>query len=434
MNSPILIQLLLVCACMALADRPDPRTSVVGHNAMPKNIVQRENQWNFGPGSLWTHRGWQYAAYWDDACQVSVARRQLPSGEWSVISLPGYQRTATINRGNGGPKARGFGDGHEKVSMGISPDGVIHLAFDHHCSTLHYRTSKSGVANNPQAHSWTAELFGPVQDHLGGPTLDLVTYPSFTLDEDRFVLYVRMGGGSGSGNSHFFEYENGQWTINDELSSKLIDKNWSGGNKTVNAYPQAMVVHNGRRHLTWCWRDTPDSKTCHDLCYAYSDDHGRTWHNNDGKKIARLGERFITADTPGIAVWDIPPGKKYINGGSLAVDSSDRVHVLVRGEDGSPTHFTRDPDTGAWRREKFPESGTLIAGSNNELFLVSEDGLKRTISGNFRKIKTITTAPAEKFVDSKMSVDHTRLKQDGWISVIGQQGKTITVIDYQIKK
>ena len=122
------------------------RVSTVANNGMPKNIVPKGTAWNFGPGSLWTHRGWQYAAYWDDARQVSVARRQLPLGDWSVVSLPGYQRTATGNRGKGGPISQGFGDGHEKVSMGISPDGVIHLMFDHHLSTLRYRTSKLPVA------------------------------------------------------------------------------------------------------------------------------------------------------------------------------------------------------------------------------------------------------------------------------------------------
>ena len=44
-----------------------------------------------------------------------------------------------MNRGKSGPVSQGFGDGHEKVAMGISPDGFIHLAFDHHLSTFHYR-------------------------------------------------------------------------------------------------------------------------------------------------------------------------------------------------------------------------------------------------------------------------------------------------------
>jgi BNR repeat-containing family member/alpha-L-rhamnosidase len=187
------------------------RVSTVGDNGMPKNIVPKGSEWNFGPGSLWTHRGWQYAAYWDEACQVSVARRRLPQGEWSVASLPGYQRTANINRGVAGPISRGFGDSHEKVSMGISPDGVIHLAFDHHVSTLHYRTSILAVANDPAAHPWTADLFGPVRDNLGGPRIEAVTYPGFSSDGKSFVLYLRLNGGSGSADSHFFKSLKFEW-------------------------------------------------------------------------------------------------------------------------------------------------------------------------------------------------------------------------------
>ena len=351
---PILISILGVCPPVAQAVdsvRTDVRVSIVGQNGMPKDIVKPGNKWNFGPGSLWTHKGWQYAAYWDDARQVSVARRKLPNGAWSVISLPGYERTESGDRGKGGRVSRAFGDSHEKVAMGISPDGVIHLSFDHHLSRLRYRTSKTGVANNPAAYEWNADLFGPVQSHLGGPELSSVTYPSFVSDGLHFTLYLRLGGGSGNANSHLFTYENGRWSTNTEADSQFIDKNWSGGDGTVNAYPHALVFHNGRRHLTWCWRDTPLATTCHDLCYAYSDDDGKTWKNNNGVVVAKTGSRFITADTPDIAVWKIPPGTKFSNGGSMTVDAEGRVHVLVRGEDGSPVHFhaTRIPANGRAR-------------------------------------------------------------------------------------
>ena len=412
--------------------QPLYRMSTVSSNGMPKNIVPKGADWNFGPGSLWTHRGWQYAAYWDDARQVSVARRQLPDGAWSVASLPGYQRSATGDRGKGGSISRGFGDAHEKVSMGISPDGVIHLAFDHHMSTLHYRTSRLPVANDPAAHAWSAELFGPVRDHLGGPMIESVTYPGFTTDGTNFVLYLRLNGGSGSADSHYFTYEGGKWSVNTPAASKFIDKQWSGGDKTANAYPHGLVIRNGRRHLTWCWRDTPDAKTCHDLCYAYSDDQGKTWLNNAGQEIGRTGVSYISADSPGLVVWRIPPGTKYVNGGSMTVDQAGRVHVLMRGEDGSPFHFQRDPVTGKWTRQRAVASGTLVAGTGDDLYLVSEDGVQRTSASRFAEATSLLKAQAHVFKDSHMVVDRNRLAQDGWISVIGQNGKTVTVVDYWI--
>lgn len=408
--------------------------STVASNGMPRNIVERGSSWNFGPGSLWTYQGWQYAAYWDDARQVSVARRQLPSGPWAVVSLRGYQRTETGGRGKGGAISRGFGDSHEKVAMGISPDGFIHLAFDHHVSTLHYRRSKIPVANNPAANPWSADLFGPVQDNLGGSMIEGVTYPSFNSDGVHFTLYLRLNGGSGSADSHFFEYSNGRWGNNSPQESQFIDRRWSGGDRTVNAYPHGLFTRNGRRHVTWCWRDTPDERTCHDLCYAYSDDDGKTWLNNDGKLIGVTGTNFITADSPGAAAVIIPPGSRYRNGGSMTVDNAGRVHVIGRGERGSPVHFSRDPGTGQWSRRNFDMLGSLIAGHGDDLFVVAEDGVYRTSASRSGKLQRLVAGKAALFQDSAMSVDRQRFEQDGCISVIGQRGKTVSVVDYWVGK
>lgn len=416
------------------AEQPLMHVSTVANNGMPKDIVTPGSRWNFGPGSLWTHKGWQYAAYWDDARQVSVARRQLPTGDWSVVSLPDYQRTESGDRGKGGRKSRGFGDGHEKVSMGISPDGVIHLSFDHHLSTLRYRRTQKPVADSPTAHKWTADLFSPVQNHLGGKKITCVTYPSFTSDGTHFVLYLRLNGGSGSADSNFFSYENGQWIINSEAESKLIDKNWSGGDKTVNAYPHQLVIHNGRRYLVWSWRDTPNPRTSHDLCFAFSDDHGKTWKNNAGEVVAELGKTFISADTPGITAVEIPPGTKYINGGSMTVDKQGRIHVLRRGEVGKPVYFQRDPNTEKWTRQTVKANGKLVAGPNNDLYIVSNAGLKRAPAGDFDKMETLVSGQQAYFRDSRQGLDRTRPTQDGWVSVIGQAGKKVTVVDYWIGK
>lgn len=430
----LLLSFLILCSLdTSAAENPSTRISTVANNGMPRDIVSPPNRWNFGPGALWTHKGWQYAAYWDDARQVSVARRQLPDGDWSVVSLPGYQRTETGDRGKGGKVSRGFGDGHEKVSMGISPDGVIHLSFDHHLSTLRYRRTKEPVANDPDAHEWSADLFTPVQNHLGGEKITSVTYPWFTSDGTHFTLYLRLNGGSGKADSNFFTYENGRWTITDEASSKLIDRNWSGGDGTVNAYPHQMAIRNGRRYLTWSWRDTPNPRTSHDLCFAYSDDHGKTWKNNAGEVVGELGKTFISADTPGIVAVPVSTGTRYTNGGSMTVDDEGGVHVLMRGEDGSPLLMQRDPKTTEWTRRTISANGNLVAGRDGDLYLVSPSGLKRAPGGDFDKIDTIVSDQNGHFKDCRMGMDRTRPAQDGWVSVIGQTGKTVTVIDYRIR-
>lgn len=414
------------------AESPSYRVSIVSHHGMPRDIVAQGHRWNFSPSSLWTHRGWQYAAYWDDARQVSVARRKLPAGPWEVASLFGYQRRESGDRGKGGAISRGFGDGHEKVALGISADGFIHLSFDHHLSTLRYRVSRKPVAEDPAVHEWRADLFGPVQDHLGGPRLESVTYPSFYADGSELVLYLRLGGGSGSANSHFFTYSAGRWVVDSEAASEVINKRWSGGDGTVNAYTHELVFHNGRRHLTWCWRDTPDARTCHDLCYAYSDDRGKTWLNNEGQVIGIAGIRPITADSPGVVVWGNPPGTSYRNGGSMIVDRRGGVHVLMRGENARPVYFGRDPGTGRWTPGPADVLGTWVVGEGDDLYVVSENGLHRMSATQAWKVTNQRQGHRELSVDAKIGTDRMRPGFDGWVSVIGQHGKTVRVVDYRL--
>lgn len=430
------------------------RVSTLGSNGMPTDIVPRESHWNFGPGALLTHRGWQYAAYWDDAKQVSVARRELPGGEWEIVSLPDYQRTDNVDRGKGGVISRGFGDGHEKVAMGISDDGIIHLSFDHHLSTLRYRHSKPGVANRPESIKWDAAVFGPVHDRLSmvfseqskrsvdraarsaaaiAPKIESVTYPSFVSYGDSMLLYLRLGGGSGSADSHLFRYRGGRWLIQTESDSKFIAKEWSGGDKTVNAYPFGFVVHNNEYHMTWCWRDTPVPSTSHDLCYAFSTDHGRTWRNNDGKVIGVRGRQFITADSPGVRVLDIAPGKKYQNGGSMAMDSAGRVHVLIRDRDGAANYVTRDPKTKTWSQRSAPSLGKLVVANDDTVYVVSDSSILRADPKHNGSMKSVASWEPTLVEDSRVQADSGRLEHDGWLSVIGQQGKKVTVIDFQLQ-
>lgn len=408
------------------------RISTVSLNGMPKNIVERGAKWNFGPGSLVTHKGWQYAAFWDADRHVTVARRQLPEGMWETASLTDYQRTASGDRGKVGPIARGFGSGHEKIAMGISSDGVVHLSFDQHGSTLRYRRSVEPIAETPQDHAWQPSLFGPTQNNLGGPKIVGVTYPSFCDDGKSFSLYIRHNGGSGSADSCLFEYQNGQWIVNDPAKAKFIDKNWSGGNRTVNAYPHAIAVQDGRRHLTWCWRGTPEPDSTQDLCYAYSDDHGNTWKNNDGEIIGIRGQKFITADSPGVTALGIPAGRKYVNGGDMTVDPTGRIQVVMRGADGTPRLFHRDPNSRQWRRHNISVSGELIASASDRLLIASNTGVLSLTGENRSKLKKRIDGPYGLFKDSSKALDRTR--SDGWISIIGQNGKTVSVVDYWISK
>ena len=116
----------------------------------------------------------------------------------------------------------------------------------------------------------------------------------------------------------------------------------------------------------------------------------------------------------------------------MVVDNEDRVHVLMQGEDGRPVHFQRDPKTKKWSRQKANGSGKLVVGTGDTLYVVGDDGLKRTFASHFGKMESIASVKSRYFEDSKMGIDLYR--DDGWISVIGQRGKIVNVVDYRIEK
>jgi hypothetical protein len=127
--------------------------------------------------------------------------------------------------------------------------------------------------------------------------------------------------------------------------------------------------------------------------YAYSDDHGRTWRNNDGAVIGTAGSSPIVAGSAGVVAWPIEQNRGLINQESLAVDSSGRVHVLLShmpDAEGSNSnfaaarsaseffHYWRDTD-GTWSREALGLDvienyrGSLAISSSNNVYAVLPD-------------------------------------------------------------
>jgi hypothetical protein len=138
------------------------------------------------------------------------------------------------------------------------------------------------------------------------------------------MLYECRIGVSGNGDAYLWEYDGstGAWTT----LGKYID------GVSANENPYLFGINydrNGRLHVTWCWRATPDASTNHDLYYAYSDDNGRTWRNNAGTQVGTTGTTPMTLSMTSLRVWTIAQNRGYINQESQSVDRRGRVHVLV---------------------------------------------------------------------------------------------------------
>jgi hypothetical protein len=138
-----------------------------------------------------------------------------------------------------------------------------------------------------------------------------VTYPQFYELPDGDLLFLYRDGMSGNGNLMLNRYHTarGEWTP--------VARNFVDGQDERNGYPNLLAVDaQGGLHLSWCWRETPDVATNHDLCYARSSDGGFTWEQSDGTPLPLP----ITQDNAEYA-RRIPQNSKLINQCSMAVDA-----------------------------------------------------------------------------------------------------------------
>ena len=339
----------------------------------------------FQQDGVTTYQGWQYAAYYqgnlaNSVGKVSVGRRRLPDGAWQTLVLNDYNFTKV--------------DSHNDVVLGIcAQDGTIHLSFDHHGDPLHYRVSEVGLANNPTTTAWEPSRFGPTLDRLlpGGTTMTAVTYPRFIPTPEGKLLFTYRFGGSGGGDEFLYEYQGAThaWSLVGQYTTRSGSYTGTFGTSTDrNSYfDNTLFDRNGRLHASWCWRETPDAGSNHDLLYAYSDDVGRTWKNQLGATIAVAGSSYINVNSPGIIGWPIPQRRNYINNSAMTVDGDGRVHVVSwQLPDAFPDqsfninltsnsrfiHYWRGTD-GTWRKNETNLTGSrakLSADDDGRLFLI----------------------------------------------------------------
>lgn len=394
---------------------------------------------SFQQEGIITYNGYQYTAFWNTNRHVVFARRALPSGEWKKFEFMDHTNTAN--------------DAHNTISLGICPkDGTIHLSFDHHGNDLHYRRSVIGLANDPEKYSWDAKSFGAVTSVLGNTKVTLVTYPRFITTPEGNMLFEYRYGTSGSGDQYLWEYSGTtqQWTS--------IGKYLDGISHSINAYAHGLSYgKDGKRlHMTWCWRETPDAATNHDLCYIYSDDNGRTWKNNAGNEVSRTGSTFVTKNSFGIKVWNINQNRGLINQEHSTVDSMGRVHVLLshmpdgEADDSNFTnsrnkskyfHYWRDTD-GTWSRNEMGYSvvanfrGKLAVSASNTVYAILPN-LRiacATAANNWTDWTLIDTSNQGRFFSDPL-IDTNRLYIEDKLTVLCpvEKSPNIYALTYNLK-
>lgn len=323
-----------------------------------------------------TYRGYQYVTYFDAKRRVCIGRRKLPSKTWEVIHFDDHRFKTN--------------DSHNTAVLGIcDTDGTIHMAFDHHATELNYRVSKQGAAHNPESVQWNKDIFGPVTHTLGSVApAPRVTYPRFfPAPNGNLMLYYRsVTSGNGDGMLEEYDGKKHDWTpgLGKVIARDIGTFTANGRESSCRCpYMNSLSYAGSRLHASWVWRDRferTDPHNQHDLCYAYSDDDGRTWMNSSGKLIGTTGKDFIHLDSPGLVAASIPVGSGLTNQNTHFAYPDGCIHVVAR-QSTKPNigrryfHNWRNKD-GQWNQEMLPFTGSrpkLVGANDRSLILVYSD-------------------------------------------------------------
>lgn len=370
---------------------------------------------------LWTFNGRQYVAYYNSARHVCVGRRQLPAGAWQVIEFTDYRFSYNPSNDN---------DAHNVVTMGIClNNGTIHLSFDHHGQPLHYRVSVTGVATDPNSVTWSTALFGSTLSTLSGlsdTSLSQVTYPRFWSTPNGDLQFGYRYVASGNGDWYMADYSaaTGTWSNIRQVINRTgtySDRAISSSSSRCPYLNNVAYGPDGKLHLTWTWRETATGNANHDIMYAYSEDGGYTWYNNNILDPLRIGtlnsplqgilrfswqndaapqiigrfspQQLITRSSSGVNAVTLDSYYGIMNQQAEAIDPQGRVHIVMfHCSDESYLLYPRDSvniwqkvgarryfhywrdSHGVWRRNELPfVSGNVnsYVGSRPKLFIRS---------------------------------------------------------------
>jgi hypothetical protein len=256
-----------------------------------------------------------FVAYYDSARQLSVASRARRGGEWTRTRLP-------IHTG---------WDSHNGIALAVDAGGRLHLVGNlHNDPLIYFRTARPGdIASFVRVPAMVAEA-----DERS------MTYPVFLRDARGRLILKYRDGGSGRGREIYNVLEGAAWRR--LLGAPLVD----GEGRRSAYFVGPTLGPDGRFHLAWVWRDTPDAVTNHDLSYARSRDLVH-WERSDGTPLP-LPIRFADAEI----VDPVPVRGGMINNNSvIGFDAKGRPMITYHKFDaaGGTQIFVARRETGGWR-------------------------------------------------------------------------------------
>ncbi|WP_290841866.1 BNR repeat-containing protein [Flavobacterium sp.] len=362
---------LLVVFAFADANGQKARERFVG-NGWARNTV---NTVIFRSDAVVSDKNWQFTAFYDKDANVVVAKRKLNSDEWET------KKTRFIGKAQ---------DAHNSISIALDGAGFLHLSFDHHDSKLRYAVSKKRYGLD-----FSDEV------PMVGNDENKVTYPEFHKLENGNLLFLYRSGASGRGNLVLNKYDlkTRKWT---RIHENLVD-----GQNQRSAYWQTCTS-GGKIYISWTWRETYDVSTNHDLCFAMSDDEGKTWKKSSGETY-----QLPITEASAEKIWNIPQNSSLINQTAMTVDESGNPYIATYWKTGeipqykvvylndgkwqmSDSGFRKTPfDLGGGGTKRIPVSRPKLLVDSNKMYLIFRDeerGNKLSIAQSQKPFATWTVS------------------------------------------
>ncbi len=313
-----LIRTLLSILCLLILQTGYTEESMV----RPEKVLELGSGWSNNTVNtvIFRHHGvvsrgnYQFTAYYDVQSRMVFVRRDLRDNSVKTARLKNGYNTR---------------DSHNSISLGIDPDGYLHLSYDHHGTPLNYRRSTEPLSID----TWSEPL------KMTGVFEDRVTYPYFVMapanTKDRqgkgklYFIYRHASSGNGDICLKVYDHTKKIWEDRAVRFIKGMEqKPW-----TSNAYWNHPAFDSlGRMYFTWVWRvnrgGPPGLVNNHNIGYACTPDGGETWLSSRDLPLS-----IPLTPTNSEVIWAISPGTNLINQCSSAIDSKDRLHVVFYADD-----------------------------------------------------------------------------------------------------
>jgi hypothetical protein len=255
-----------------------------------------------GPPELLTRDDRQYVAYFDHDRFLTVAQRDLDSGQWQYHKFPVQMGWQTGS--------------HAKLSLALDRQGYIHLTA--------YRRGLLQEPPMPPRPIYYRSLAPHSIDEFEQLYMvsenERTDYPTF-MTVDGTIYFSFRDGGSGQGDQYFYRYDDGQRQWEMVLDTPLTD---GEGERSAYIYGKGLPIPSpdGRWHLLWVWRETPDHATNNSLSYARTvGDDLTQWESAAGVPVTPP----FTIDNTELLVDGAPPGGGLSNPlNALSWDSKNR--------------------------------------------------------------------------------------------------------------